>query len=150
MLEALTPDERTVLFAHEQAHLDHRHDRYVAVAEIAVSLVPLLRPLGARVRHATERWADEIAAEQVGDRSLVARAITRAALASVESQHRALALADVGVRARVAALLQDRGRRRVAAPAAIAAGVAVVSGSLVASAVQIHHLLAYVIHVCGG
>ena len=105
MLQALTPEERAVLFAHEQAHLDLRHDRYVAVTDLAASFVPALRPLGSRVRHATERWADEVAARHVGDRRLVARAIIVQRSRASKGTH-ALGLAAVGVRARVEALLE--------------------------------------------
>jgi Zn-dependent protease with chaperone function len=148
MLRALHPDERTVLFAHEQAHLDHRHDRYVAAADLAAALVPLLRPLAAQVRHATERWADEVAAEQVGDRGLVARAIARAALAGRDTRPPAFALTGLGVRARVDALLEDPERLRPYRFAAAVGGTAAFILGVTASALQLHHVLAYVLHIC--
>jgi hypothetical protein len=39
----------------------------------------LLRPVALAVYGLTERWADEIAAERIGDRQLVASALARAA-----------------------------------------------------------------------
>ena len=82
MLQALTARERQALLAHENAHLRHHHQIYVQLAALAAAANPLLRPLAATVSSNTERWADESAAEEVGDRQLAARAVARAALAS--------------------------------------------------------------------
>lgn len=82
MLGALNCKEREVLLAHENAHLRHHHQVYIQLAALAAAANPLLKPLVAPVRTNTERWADETAAAQVGDRRLVARAVARAALAS--------------------------------------------------------------------
>ncbi|MGH3411951.1 MAG: M56 family metallopeptidase [Marmoricola sp.] len=82
MLAALGREERAVLFAHESAHLTHRHYLWVQLAEIAAAANPMLRTLPAVVQRAAELWADEDAARAVGDRRLAARAIARAALAS--------------------------------------------------------------------
>lgn len=146
MLRRLDDDERRVLLAHERAHLRRGHHRYVLVADVAASAVPMLRPLRERVRFATERWADEDAAVAVGDRRLVARAICRAALVQHESGH-ALALAELGVPARVDAML-DAGSvspRHVTAISALAALTAVA----LSSTWQLHHLAAFAAHVCG-
>ncbi|CAN5754244.1 hypothetical protein BH20ACT4_BH20ACT4_06730 [soil metagenome] len=67
---------------YERAHVTHHHHRHLATAEVAAAIMPLVRPLLTRLRFATERWADETAACEIGDRRLVARAIARAALAS--------------------------------------------------------------------
>jgi len=83
MLQALRPRERQALLAHEQAHLRHRHDRYLLVANLARG-VPVLTTLGRRLGFALERWADEDAASATGDRLVVARAVARAALAANE------------------------------------------------------------------
>lgn len=82
MLRALPAAERRVLLAHEAAHLRHRHHLYVQVAELSAAANPLLRPLARAVGSAVERWADEAAAQAVGDRSVVARAVARASLAA--------------------------------------------------------------------
>ncbi|WP_328320962.1 M56 family metallopeptidase [Streptomyces sp. NBC_00388] len=82
MLRALTPAEREALFAHERAHLTGRHHLFIAVAEVAALCHPALRGLRAPLGYALERCADEAAAGAVGDRSLAARAIGRAALAA--------------------------------------------------------------------
>jgi len=147
MLRALDDDERRVLLAHERAHLRHHHDRYTRVTELCASLVPLLAPLAARVRYATERWADEDAAECVGDRRLVARAVARAALVSTSHPVSALAFAGLGVPARVAALLEgDDGRGRSTITALLVTLVAVLA--VAASTLQLHHLLAFVVELC--
>ena len=83
ILRALDADERRVLFAHERAHLFHHHHRLVTLTAAAAALNPLLIPVRDAVAYLVERWADEEAATQVGDRDLVARAVARAALATV-------------------------------------------------------------------
>jgi Zn-dependent protease with chaperone function len=81
MLRLLDDDERRVVFAHEQAHLTHRHHRLVAYAAVAAAVNPLLIPVREAVAYLVERWADEDAAAAVNDRDLVAQAVARAALA---------------------------------------------------------------------
>ena len=80
LLEALSPADRRVVTAHELAHLHHRHHLYVHAADIAAAANPFLRRVPATVRLGVERWADEDAAESVGDRQLAARALARVAL----------------------------------------------------------------------
>lgn len=146
MLRRLDDDERRVLLAHERAHLRRSHHRYVFVADLAAGAVPMLRPLRERVRFATERWADEEAAAVVGDRRLVARAICRAALVQHDSG-RALALAELGVPARVDAML-DAGSVSPRRVTAASAGAALITVAL-SSTWQLHHLAAFASHVCG-
>lgn len=149
MLRCLDAGERRVLLAHERSHVEHRHDRYVAGAELAAAAVPILRPLAAHVRFATERWADEDAADVVGDRRLVATAIVRAALAQADWRPQpAFALAGLGVAARVEALLDDGRAPVLVAEAAATAGGAALLVSVGTSALQVHHLLAFAAHIC--
>jgi Zn-dependent protease with chaperone function len=109
MLRSLGPDEREALFAHERAHNAGGHYYFLAVAELAAHCHPGLRSLGAVIRLAVERAADEAAAAVVGDRRLTARAIGRAALAARAAQGErpffAPAAATGPVPQRVAALL---------------------------------------------
>ena len=84
ILRLLDAEERRVLFAHEHAHLAHRHHRLVAVTAAAAALNPLLIPARDAVAYLVERWADEDAAAAVGDRALTAQAVARAALATVD------------------------------------------------------------------
>jgi Zn-dependent protease with chaperone function len=81
MLASLEPAERRALLAHERAHLAEAHHLFVAVIDVLAAANPLLRPLTRVIRYTTERWADEVAASHVGDRSVVARAVGKAALA---------------------------------------------------------------------
>jgi hypothetical protein len=149
MLRALAPPERRVLLAHERSHLRHRHHRYLAVVDVAAAALPVLRPLRAQVRFSIERWADEDAARDVGDRHLTARAIARAALAQADWQPQvALALAGLGVPARVEALLADAPPSPLVAEAAATAGGAALMVSVGTSALQFHHLLAFAAHLC--
>lgn len=143
MLRQLDGAERRVLLAHERAHLAHHHHRYVRVVAVAAAAVPPLLPMLARVRLATERWADESAVEVVGDRELVARTIARAALA--QGQSPALAFGGGNVLARVDALLADP----VGSTATITTAVLTTLVAGVASAsLQLHHVAAALEHLC--
>jgi hypothetical protein len=128
MLRALPPDERRVLLAHEAAHLRSRHHLYVVLADLGAAANPLLRPLAAAVRSGVERWADEVAAAEVGDRRLVARSLARAGLAraaaargSVPVPQAALGAVDSAVAERTRALLAPPPRPRRAVAAAVVA-----------------------------
>jgi len=88
MFAALTAAERDVLLAHEAAHLNHRHHLWIQLVELAAVANPLLRRLPPVVRYAAERWADEDAAQAVGDRRLTAHAIAHAALAGLAARRR--------------------------------------------------------------
>ncbi|MFJ9377294.1 M56 family metallopeptidase [Streptomyces sp. NPDC101455] len=82
MLACLNSRERRALFAHERAHLTARHHRHLLIAQLAARANPFLLPLRTAVSYVTERWADEEAAQSVGSRRAVARAIGKAALVS--------------------------------------------------------------------
>lgn len=107
LLDCLNSSEREALLAHERAHLTGRHHRGLLAVRLAARANPLLRPLQAAVAYTTERWADEDAARDTGSRTLVARAIGKAALVSRGSPTPTLAgIAGAGpVPRRVAALL---------------------------------------------
>ncbi|WP_410592807.1 M56 family metallopeptidase [Amycolatopsis sp. lyj-23] len=121
MLAALAPAERRALLAHERAHLVLRHHRFLIAVTLSSALNPLLRPLGAATGFALERWADETAAERIGDRAVVARAVAKAALAG-RRPHTGFALPAAGgpVPRRVSALMAAPAPTT---PAAILAGV---------------------------
>lgn len=137
MLQALRPDERQALIAHEQAHLCHRHDRYLLVANLARG-VPVLAGLARKLRPALERWADEDAAKATGDRLVVARAVARAALATADpAPAEAMAANGSNVLARVRALTAPpRCATRGTIPAVVIP-VVIVAAALT----QLHHLL---------
>jgi hypothetical protein len=148
MLAALAPDERRALLAHEQAHLRHRHDRFLVVGTLAAGLPPLA-PAVKRLRHALERWADEDAAHVVGDRTVVARAVIRAALVSYEEPAQALAILGADVPARVEALIRPPMTDAEARSWAAVAGLVVVT-AMASTAVQLHHLASIFAAVCPG
>jgi len=148
MLGALDAQERRALLAHEWSHLERRHHRYLRIAGWAGAAVPVLRPLEAHLRFATERWADEDAVIAVGDRRVVARAIARAALAGPPvPMPGVLAMAGIGVAARVEALVSGPPASRLTAVAPLAGATTI--ASLTGSTVQLHHLFAFGAHVCG-
>lgn len=148
MLDSLREREREALFAHERSHLSHGHDRFIHAADLSSDIFPPLALLASRVRYATERWADEDAVVEVGDRGVVARAVARAALAQGGIHPRgASALAGHGIRRRVEVLRRDPLPRRTLPSAALLGGLAVVVlvGS---STVQLHHLAVVAEHIC--
>jgi Zn-dependent protease with chaperone function len=104
MLHALSATERRVMFAHERAHLQHRHHRYRRIAALAAAVNPLLLRVRNDVAYTCERWADEEAGLACGDRRLAAQALARAAVAAARRPGTALAFERLNVLARVQAL----------------------------------------------
>ncbi len=145
MLNALDEDGRRVLFAHESAHLDLSHHRFVHMGSIAAALFPPLRPLANQISFCTERWADEVAAAKVGDRRTTARAIAAAAFATTSPPY-ALGLVDLGVAGRVEALLATGGMSR--SRCVIVGGTALLVLNFAGGVVQMHHLVMLIHHVC--
>ena len=82
MLRVLDPAERAVLLAHERAHLRGAHWVFRLATRLGAALLPTVKPAVASCDRALERWADEAAAAEVGDRHLTARCVAKAALAS--------------------------------------------------------------------
>lgn len=129
MLRLLSASQRRVLLAHERAHLIYGHHRLAAVARFAAAVNPILRPARSAVEFLCERWADEYAAAEVGDRELTARSLGTAAVAGSSVIGGAgPAYIRIGVVQRVAALLRPDGS--LVAHAAI--GALVLAGAVVA------------------
>ncbi|MFF7991795.1 M56 family metallopeptidase [Kitasatospora xanthocidica] len=151
MLAALSGPERSALLAHERAHLAARHHVFLAVAEHAAGIHPALRPLRTPLGYHLERWADEVAAARVGDRTVTARAVGRAALAASRAPRpdrpRLAPAAHSGpVPRRVAALLQPRpaaapGTRLRAVALALAACLALSTGATLEATADLHHVV---------
>jgi hypothetical protein len=135
LLKVLTPTERQVVLAHEQSHLTHWHTWWVLAADLSQAVNPLLGPTVTSVRHSIERWADEDAAAQVGDRQLVARTIARTALLKHEARTHAELVTQSAtggeIPRRVKALLVPPPRRR---PFVLAALAVVLLSTVVATA----------------
>jgi Zn-dependent protease with chaperone function len=126
LIDALAPEERGALLAHERSHLTHRHHRHLLATRLAGCVNPFLRPLHRAVAYSAERWADEEAAQSVGDRRVTARAVARAALVSRREAAPGLAAfaAPGPVPRRVAALLNPELLPRTWPPARSRAGLA--------------------------
>jgi len=151
MLAALTAAQRRVVLAHERAHLAGRHSTALTVARLAAAANPLLIPVERAVGYLCEREADEQAARAVGDRVLVAEALTAAALLTRSSARAARAVLPVpafhrlGVVDRVAALTGNHRRGFPpawlgavgAATVAAAATAGYATGALVGLVVQV-------------
>jgi Zn-dependent protease with chaperone function len=78
LVDALAPDELDAVLRHEAAHLEHGHHRHLLVASVvehAFAWFPPARRSTAALRTALERWADEEAAETIGDRGAVRQAL---------------------------------------------------------------------------
>lgn len=145
LVDLLDEREQRVVLAHEEAHGRHRHDRYLLVAAVAASAVPMLRPLAARLEFSLERWADEAAASACGDRQLVAETLGKVALGG-RMPVGALPFNGLGVAARVATLLGPPVRN----PSRMLAGGvwAAVACTAALAAFQLHHLAAIVAAFC--
>ncbi len=124
LLRELSVAERRAVLAHETAHLRSNHHAHLRVVRVAAALNPLLRRCVPAARLAVERWADEDTAAAIGDRTLVARALVRAALAGASRNRTpggALAHTAGDVGERVAALMQAPPRPRWAIAVATSA-----------------------------
>lgn len=148
LLRSLDADARSALIAHENAHLMFHHHRYVRFTELCAAGLPFLKPLARQVRFMTERWADEVAADRVGSRQLVAETIARVALMS-NSSPVGLALGfggRGGATARVDALMNPTsGSRGIGLLGSTTMIMIVVLGA----GLQVHHLARFLAHVCG-
>ncbi|MFG1809684.1 M56 family metallopeptidase [Streptomyces sp. NPDC049040] len=144
MLKLLPAAQRRALLAHEGSHLRHRHHRYVQLGRLAAAANPFVRPVSRAIDLAVERWADESAAAEVGDRRTVARALAAAALASAAPRPAPLggslggARGDIG--RRVDSLLRPPARHRLAW-AVVAVGIVVCWTSTFAAIEHIHALM---------
>lgn len=130
------------MFQHETSHLRHRHHRYLAAGLLTATVLPPLGALHGRLRLAVERWADEDAAEAVGDRTLVARTIAKVALAQPgPAAGPGAAFADSGVVQRVEALRGTAPAKNAVTGPLLFMGNGVVTGSLTATTLQLDHVL---------
>jgi Zn-dependent protease with chaperone function len=141
LLRSLPPVQRRALLAHEAAHLRYRHHVYVQLGRLAAAANPLLRPVAAAVDLAVERWADEVAAGEVGDRRAVGQAVAAVALGQSRPGP-VLAGSGIDVVARVGLLLRPPPDRRLRA--AVLLLVTAAAGCWLAAAVvidQVHALM---------
>jgi Zn-dependent protease with chaperone function len=149
LLRRLSPGERRVLLAHERAHLEARHHWHRSVVSLAIAANPLLWPLRGAIAYATERWADERAATELGDRVGAARALARVALLSGGAAHRhpRLAAGQLAVPARVSALLADPPRHRPVLSAATIALMALAIAAAIAVEMRVESIFDVAVHV---
>lgn len=146
---ALAPEEREAMLAHERAHVDGRDLRWRAALEVLAAFgAPLTpAPLLARWEQATERLRDRDAADTVGAPELVAAAMVRVCrlgTRSADVHAFAFPAAPGALDERVEALLAGRPRGERAAFAIALAGLALVATATLAVAVHaepLHHTL---------
>ena len=144
LLSVLTREERAVILAHENAHLRYQHHLYIHLVGTCAAGVPFLRPFARRVKYLTERWADEVAADRVGSRDLVATTIARVALLpSSEMRAHALSIGGGNVVTRVEALVAPH----PVTPARVTLfGCSLVTAALLGLTLQLHHLVDFLTH----
>ncbi|MCU4183132.1 M56 family metallopeptidase [Acidiferrimicrobium sp. IK] len=142
LLSAFDSTERRVVLAHEQAHLDGRHDLHLTAVALAAAVNPFLRRVPGACRLSTERWADERAAVAVGDRRVVAETIVRAAAAVPCPSPRMLTFgaARHHVVARVTALLDAPATHRPATELVMGATVLLTAVATALSVRDTKHL----------
>jgi hypothetical protein len=143
LVRALTSRERQVVLAHEGAHLRHRHFLFVAIAEVSAAANPFLHSTAGAVRETVERWADETAARDVGDREVVAHAIARVALLSGRRNNSAgvLGVGRGDVVQRVEAMLAPRQKTSRWIGAAVAAATAATWAATIGYATYTHDII---------
>ncbi len=147
LISMLTVRELDVVLAHERAHGAHRHDRMVFIARVSQAAVPVLRPLTDRLLFTLERWADEEAVTATGgDRRFVARTIARVAV-QASAPAPALAVAELGVPARVDALLRPFAASSRSRLLVVSIWEVIVVAAFMAS-YQLHHLARLVVALC--
>ena len=138
LVSSLTEGECHAVIAHERAHARHRHDRYLLLGRVAAALLPFVRPLADRLEFSLERWADDEAALDVGDRRLVATAIARVAIAGVHPSPSVAGIARLGAGARAEALLAPAPRQVPWHPVVMVACLALLT-TIASAAFQLHH-----------
>ena len=145
LLRHLGPDEQEVVFAHERAHAEHRHDRYLTIGRAAEAVLPVIRPLTRRLEFSLERWADDAAVTAVhGDRLLVARTIAKVALLPRRSASPVLGFTGLGDAARAEFLLNPPSRSRSLTAVAVASSTVGLTFALY----QMHHFEALLNTLC--
>jgi Zn-dependent protease with chaperone function len=150
LMNALTPLERRAVLAHERTHLACRHDRFLLVADLAVTAMPLVAPLNRLMRRSLERWADEAAAVEVGDRDVVARAIEIAARSTLGLPSLGSALGQSDVIARLDALgaAAPPNQATLLGALLIAVSLAVTLTDVAGTGFQFHQFLELFVHIC--
>ncbi|MGI8428036.1 MAG: M56 family metallopeptidase [Solirubrobacteraceae bacterium] len=147
LLATLSARERRAVLEHERAHLAHGHHWHLTAVTLAVALNPMLFSLRASAQYAVERWADETAADAIGDRRVVAAALARAALLDAPAPPTALTMASHAVPERVTALLHAPPRPRPSV--LIVTGLLLLAAmtAVVISTKQVEHLFELARHL---
>lgn len=144
LLSQLSRSERSVVLAHENAHLRHRHHLYLTLVDTCAAGLPFLRPFARRVNYLTERWADEVAAERIGSREIVAETIARVALLpSIDSRVAVLSIGGGNVVRRFEALTATAPEPN---SGITISACCLVTVSIFGVLLQLHHWMEFVTH----
>jgi Zn-dependent protease with chaperone function len=142
LMASLSQAERLVVLAHERAHLDRHHSRYLLAGELASAGLPLVAPLTRALRWCTERAADEDTAMVVGDRELVAATIAKSAMAAVSPS--LAGISGSTVVDRVEALLSPPPARSPVGSILLACVAAI---AMFGAGYQAHHFAEVILHL---
>lgn len=152
LLRSLAPAQQRALLAHERAHLECRHDRFLGLSALAAAAFPPVARMAPLLRRSLERWADERAAEETGDRQALADAIAIAALAPSNVAPLASGIAASDVELRLLALSAEPARTGplLTATGAVLGLLAAIAtaASLGGLGFQMHHVGELLVHVC--
>jgi hypothetical protein len=153
LVEVLSDRELAAVVRHERSHLEHDHQRHLALATAADGSLGWIRPIRRSLeslRLGVERWADEDAAARPAERPLVRAAlvkVTATMLGPVPSFTTGCTILD-----RMVALDQEPPTPTIATRAAAAVpllGLSAVTGAtLVAWSTYTHHGLLALVSYC--
>jgi Zn-dependent protease with chaperone function len=152
LLSAAHAQHVDAVLAHERAHL-RRADplrMLIANAALALHLPGIAGALRARLLRAQEMAADVEAADAIGSRKRVAKALVAIARAQHSPPTLALAFGACNVEARVHRLLDERPRRDSPAVSTLLLGIACALGALAAQAEAVHHAVEHMLGAFGG
>lgn len=151
LFEALSPDEREVVLAHERAHVHRRDPARLLGAAIAsaLQLPKSRRSILRTLRLACEQACDARAARVVGDPLRVASTLLRVErlMQRPAGPLGSAALLDTDLRARVEALLSPAPAAPRAVPRSRTARLGLALASLLLLASPVHHLAEHVLEL---
>ncbi|WP_017540868.1 M56 family metallopeptidase [Nocardiopsis halophila] len=146
LMRLLDREQLRVVFRHERSHLRHRHHIFSALGALSAALFPPLAVTHRSLLLSLERWADEDAVTDTGDRALVARTLARVALADpLPGPGPHPAFTGSHIVHRVQALMgAPPPQNRFVGPALLS-GTSVASSGMASSSLQLHHLSALMV-----
>lgn len=141
LLALLDGEERRAALAHELAHAQEGHPRLLFLGQVVASALgplPPARRAFTSLRRELEAAADDHAAEVVGDRRIVARAIAKVGLAGASPAPGAALAEEADLAYRIRRLLGDARETRSRGVAAVGLGAILGVGLVVSQCAAFH------------